>query len=205
MCWGASPGRASADSEGAAPAIQVKIPARRSETPTRVDASDLGGGLIEFLVTGELRPRPPLRSGSCGPQEAPDTFRAPDLGGGFVEFVVNGRIDAKPRAQQTGCAMPMPAPSTAAPSFEVRSYGGSQAPGSLIVNMTRREIYRVLEGGLVAVYRTNGDPLTFVVRERLKPAATRDEPQVTGSVKSYPKWEMVDGNVVISSDAENKN
>ncbi|GJE45207.1 hypothetical protein [Methylobacterium soli] len=75
----------------------------------------LGGGLIEFLLTGEIAPR--RRAGTLPPPVAP-----------------SGRDPG---------AAPVTVP---APRMVVVPYDGDLPPGTVIVNETRREVYRILPG-----------------------------------------------------------
>jgi hypothetical protein len=139
---------------GALPAAPMALPP--APEPDPFAGIDLGGGLIEFLVTGQIAPR--RRVAYAAPD--PVTPARPDAG-----------PDAIPDDAPAGDAPPM----AAAPrsSLRVVPYDGGLPPGTVIVNETRGEIFRVLPGRKAELHRTGVDLLRLAKLLTGKPLSSK--------------------------------
>ncbi|TNC16330.1 hypothetical protein FF100_03515 [Methylobacterium terricola] len=109
------------------------------------------------------------QAGEAVPEAAPV-----NLGGGFIEFLITGRINGVPRRDpspvQAAAAQAVPlqtVPAQAAPPQDAATadapagdvtivdYSGPIEPGSVILNVTKREVYRILPNGRMAIYRND--------------------------------------------------
>ncbi|MGX7707848.1 hypothetical protein [Methylobacterium sp. Gmos1] len=101
-----------------------------------------------------------------------------NLGGGFIEFLLTGRIAPAPRidpapiqpATVPAAAVRPAGPAVAeAPDGDVTivDYSGPFEPGSVILNVTKKQVYRILAGGKLAIY-TNDQSQIRLARAILK-------------------------------------
>ncbi|TXN11361.1 hypothetical protein FV219_05480 [Methylobacterium sp. WL122] len=82
-----------------------------------------------------------------------DQFADIDLGGGLIEFLLTGRIG---RARHS--------PSDIRPTAQVMPYSGLLKPGEVVINVTKKKVYRILPNGMMEVYNNRIDVSGLISR-----------------------------------------
>jgi hypothetical protein len=90
-------------------------------------------------------PEPPGRDAVTTPAEV-------DLGGGLIEFLITGRIPPMRQAQTMADGAPVREAAPTRPTPEIAPYDGPHAPGTVILNVTQRKVYRILAGGRMEIH-----------------------------------------------------
>ncbi|WP_204165441.1 hypothetical protein [Methylobacterium sp. 17Sr1-1] len=93
-----------------------------------------------------------------------------NLGGGFIEFLLTGRVSSVPRSivgvgqeaqvhnytNEVSQGQSGTTPATMDGEVKIIDYSGNFAPGSVIINVTKKEVYHILPDGKMKVLR-NGN------------------------------------------------
>jgi hypothetical protein len=95
----------------------------------------------------------------------PNLFQGLNLGGGFIEFLLTGRISPV-RMSMMLLTEPPRNSEAFSPSVQIVSYEGPIAPGSVVLNVTKKTVYRILPDRMMEVYPQHTD-ISSVLKSRL--------------------------------------
>ncbi|AWN36757.1 hypothetical protein [Methylobacterium radiodurans] len=122
----------------------------------------LAAGCVLLIGPAEARDEAqPLKVHVTGSIDPGQTEEDLDLGGGLIELLLTGSIRPRHRSppDQASIAAPPAQPAPQPPVPKLIAYDGDLPKGTVIVNETRSEVYRVVGRGRAELYRPGGDVL----------------------------------------------
>ncbi|TGE01878.1 hypothetical protein [Methylobacterium nonmethylotrophicum] len=148
--------------------LSVKAPTPDPAPDAAPPAVNLGGGFIEFLITGRVpQPRSDVAPmPTAAPGQAAQVPAVP-MQGAQVPAHVPAQMPIAPARTVQAQAATGPAMPTG--DVTVVDYSGPFEPGSVILNVTKNLVYRILPDGKMAIYRNDSSQIRLA-RSMLKQA-----------------------------------